>query len=95
MVWLQSPIFLPLFLFHSQWTIKAMVHLLRTVSVYCFKISHTTPSLFIQSEGDSFSLETNNNDIIIILTLLFVTTGVFSGLGNFFMGLVGGDNLFY
>ncbi len=51
MVWLQSPIFLPLFLFHSQWTIKAMVHLLRTVSVYCFKISHTTPSLFIQSEG--------------------------------------------
>ncbi|WP_141773463.1 ABC transporter transmembrane domain-containing protein, partial [Staphylococcus aureus] len=38
---------------------------------------------------DSFSLETNNNDIIIILTLLFVTTGVFSGLGNFFMGLVG------
>lgn len=51
MVWLQSPIFLLLFLFHSQWTIKAMVHLLRTVSVYCFKISHTTPSLFIQSEG--------------------------------------------
>lgn len=56
MVWLQSPIFLPLFLFHSQWTIKAMVHLLRTVSVYCFKISHTTPSLFIQSEGFLLSL---------------------------------------
>lgn len=56
MVWLQSPIFLLLFLFHSQWTIKAMVHPLRTVSVYCVKISHTAPSLLFKVRGFLSSL---------------------------------------
>ncbi|MGV2929392.1 ABC transporter ATP-binding protein [Macrococcus capreoli] len=45
--------------------------------------------LFAGKLVDSFSLESFNTKTIIILVTLFVATGIFSGVGNFCMGLVG------
>jgi ATP-binding cassette subfamily B protein AbcA/BmrA len=63
-----------------------------TISVFIAALGAVSGLLIPLVAGkfiDSFSLENFNTTMIIFLAVLFIVSGVLTGLGNFFMGVVG------